>query len=199
MRKVGIVFAVLVSLFFMSPSSSFAARFMTCDPCGLCNNDPATCNVTAASVPGNWVTCAKCLYATTLGSNITATTALSCKTLIMGADNVPTFPAKLGRQYTMLGCISSGTTVGFTTQSAAPTFVQKILDVVFGLTGGVAFLYLMYGGFTILSSQADPEKLNYGRRLIYGSIIGLIFTFGSVFLVNLIGTGILRIPGFGTP
>jgi len=106
------------------------------------------------------------------------------------------YPVKTGRQFTMLGCITSGSTVGFTDKSGAPSFVQAMLNVLFTFAGGLAFLYLMYGGFIILTSQADPERLNYGRRLIYGSIIGLIFTFGSVFIVNLIGSGILKIPGF---
>jgi hypothetical protein len=98
----------------------------------------------------------------------------------------------------MLGCISSGSSVGFTGEKGAPSFVQALLNVIFSLAGGLAFLYLMYGGFTVLTSQADPEKLNYGRRLIYGAIAGLIITIGSVFIVNLIGSGILRIPGFST-
>ena len=105
-------------------------------------------------------------------------------------------PIKTGRQFTMLGCIKAGTGVGFTNQKGTPSFVQALLNVIFSLVGGLAFLYLMYGGFTILTSQADPEKLNYGRRLIYGAIVGLIITLASVFIVNLIGSGILRIPGF---
>ena len=96
----------------------------------------------------------------------------------------------------MLGCITSGSSVGFTGQTGAPTFVQALLNVLFSLAGGLAFLYLMYGAFIILTSQADPERLNYGRRLIYGAIAGLIITIGSVFAVNLIGSGILHIPGF---
>jgi hypothetical protein len=94
----------------------------------------------------------------------------------------------------MLGCITSGAGVGF--KDGAPSVVQAMLNVIFSLSGGVAFLYLMYGGFIYMTSQADAEQLNYGKRLITGAIVGLILTFGSVFLVNLIGSGILKIPGF---
>ena len=68
--------------------------------------------------------------------------------------------------------------------------------MIFSLAGGLAFIYLMYGGFIILTSQADPEKLNYGKRLLYGAGVGLIITIGSVFIVNFVGSGILKIPGF---
>jgi len=68
---------------------------------------------------------------------------------------------------------------------------------VFSVAGGIAFLYLIYGAFIITTSQSNPERLNYGRRVVYGAITGLIFTLGSVFIVKFIASGILKIPGFG--
>lgn len=212
---------IFVSIFlymivtFLSAHMSFAAEsYATCDLCGICpsvvNGVSPKCEVTKPDpldstkvinlFPGDWRACLKCVY------EINAPTTQAqpnCDTLTLITD--PAKPAEppvlkikpiVGRQYTMLGCIKAGTDVGFTDQKGAPSFVQALLNVIFSLVGGIAFLYLMYGGFTILTSQADPEKLNYGRRLIYGAIAGLIITLGSVFLVNLIGSGILRIPGF---
>lgn len=202
-RIISIVFIFFI-LVFVSSQSSFAAedRFMSCDACGLCpiivNGEAPTCTVDF--IPGDWKRCAKCLYP---GKYPAASNPdpSNCDTLLVDdATNLPKYPVKAGRQFTMLGCITSGTSVGgFTGETGAPTFVQALLNVIFGLSGGLAFLYLMYGGFIILTSQADPEHLNYGKRLITGSIVGLIFTIGSVLIVNLIGSGILHIPGFGTP
>ena len=207
---------MLISFYFIFSRTSFAAssRFVTCDACGLCpivSNDPTspTCQVTKPDPndatktvnlwPGDWASCALCLYPDLYPSGNPIPDA-TCKTLLVKDDNSPLYPVKLGRQFTMLGCITSGASIGFDSKNGgpggAPTFVQKILDVLFSLTGGIAFLYLMYGGFIILTSQADPERLNYGRRLIYGAIVGLIITLGSVFIVNLVGSGILHIPGF---
>lgn len=176
-------------------------RYMTCDACGLCpkivNGAKPTCTV--SFVPGDWERCARCLYPNKFPAGQPADPK-KCETLVIDdTTNQPKIPVAKGRQFTMLGCISAGTNVGFNDQKGAPSFVQAMLNVVFSLSGGIAFLYLMYGGFVVLTSQADPEKLNYGRRLVYGSIVGLIFTLGSVFLVNLIGAGILRIPGFSGP
>lgn len=199
MRRI-ISIAFIISVFLvLSSKATFAAskRYATCDACGLC---PKVANGTTSSctvdfVPGDWKRCVKCLYPGKFPATSNPDPA-SCDTLLIDdATNLPKFPVKVGRQFTMLGCITSGTSVGF--KEGAPSFVQAMLNVIFTLSGGLAFLYLMYGGFIILTSQADPEKLNYGRRLITGSIVGLVFTIGSVFLVNLIGSGILHIPGFG--
>jgi hypothetical protein len=199
MRKIfwSVMFILLFS-FALSQTTFAADRFATCDACGLCptiiNGSSPTCSVDTAQIPGDWKSCVKCLY-----PSLNSPDPTTCKTLLInGTTNLPQYPVKVGRQYTMLGCISSGSSVGFTGEKGAPSFVQALLNVIFSFAGGLAFLYLMYGGFIILTSQADPEKLNYGRRLIYGAIAGLIITLGSVFIVNLIGSGILRIPGFST-
>jgi len=204
------VIAALLFSFVLTRTSLAATRFATCDACGLCPivvNDPTdpTCTVTkpdpldASKViklyPSDWQKCVECLY-----PSLTNPNPAECKTLQIKDDNTSLNPVTPGRQYTMLGCVTSGAQVGFNNASGASSFVQKLLDVIFGLSGALAFLYLMYGGFIFLTSQADPEKLNYGRRLIYGAIAGLIITLSSVFIVNLIGSGILHIPGFsGTP
>lgn len=202
MRKFFLSAVVLILLGLSLSKTSFAAnRYTTCDACGLCptitnGTASSTCTVSTSQIPGDWKRCVKCLYPALYpdGSDPDATT---CKTVLIDpATNLPKNAVKAGRQFTLLGCITSGSSVGFTSQTGAPSFVQALLNVLFSLAGGLAFLYLMYGGFVILTSQADPERLNYGRRLIYGAIAGIIITLTSVFIVNLIGSGILHIPGF---
>lgn len=201
MKKIVSLVLFFLTLLSIIQTPSFAAskRYVTCDACGLCPKiiNGTTSSCTVDFVPGDWKRCVKCLYPTLFppASNPNPTT---CDSVLVDENTgIVKYPVENGRQFTMLGCITSGSTVGgFTDKNAAPSFVQALLNVLFTFAGGIAFLYLMYGGYIIIISQADPERLNYGRRLIYGSIIGLIFTFGSVFIVNLIGSGILRIPGF---
>lgn len=172
-----------------------SVRYVTCDACGLCpkivNGKSPSCTVDF--VPEDWKNCAKCLYPNLYPSGSTPDPDDCATLLIDNTTNLAKNQVKAGRQFTGLGCVTSGTGVGF--QDGAPSVVQAMLNVIFGLSGGIAFIYLMYGGFIYMTSQADPEQLNYGRRLITGAIVGLIITFGSVFLVNLIGSGILKIPG----
>lgn len=195
-RILSIIFLFSVFLFIIPQPSSAVTRYATCDACGLCpkvvNGEAPTCTVDF--IPGDWKRCVKCLYPEKFPAASNPNPA-NCDTLLIDdTTDLAKNPVKVGRQFTLLGCITSGGGVGF--KEGAPSFVQAILNVIFSLAGGLAFLYLMYGGFIILTSQADAEKLNYGRRLITGAIVGLIVTLGSVFVVNLIGSGILHIPGF---
>jgi hypothetical protein len=210
------IFVVVVAslLFFTILSFSYKIyaqdRFATCDACGLCpiiendNNDitkpGGTCTIpNDPPPPGNWKACVHCLY-----PDLYPTTSVpqpeDCLTLkiVPDANQAPTvYP---GRQYTMIGCVTSEKGFENNTGSGASSFTQALFDlIVFKMIGGIALLYLMYGAFLIITSQSDPEKLNHGKRVLLGSIIGLIFVLSTVFLVNLIGSNILKIPGFQGP
>lgn len=194
MRKFLLVFLFVGFVFLFSNMAVFAQpatptvvptsgpRFAACDLCGYCPpNNPA---------PSNWESCRQCLYPDVAGP------ATNNTTLLIDQTTGQPLPAKKGRMFTMLGCIA--TDLGsFQSEGAAASVVQTILNLIFSITGGAALLALIYGAFLILTSQAQPEKLNQGKRIISGAIIGVVFTLGSVFLVNLLASGILKIPGFG--
>lgn len=74
-------------------------------------------------------------------------------------------------------------------------FVEKFYGIGLSVIGMVAFLFLIIGGYFILTSQGDPSKLQKGREYILYSILGLILAvFGFVFVQVI--TGVLKIPGF---
>ena len=159
-----------------TPSSRFAA----CDLCGYCPPDKP---------PSNWEKCRLCLYPNTSSDPATKDTLK-----IDFSTNTGPTPYQ-GRQYTVIGCIK--TDLGsFSQEGAAASVVQILLNVIFSIVGGIAFLYLIYGSFTVLTSQAEPERLNFGKRLIYGAITGLAFSLSSAFIVNFLASGVLKIPGF---
>jgi Na+-driven multidrug efflux pump len=84
-------------------------------------------------------------------------------------------------------CIPKGDPAAF-----ASTFYQIGL----GLIGGVAVLFIIYGSYTILTSQGRPEMLNKGKSYIYYAIAGLLLAiFGYVFL-EVVLVDILHVPGF---
>jgi hypothetical protein len=75
-------------------------------------------------------------------------------------------------------------------------FVAKFYGIGLGLIGGVAVLFIIYGGYIILSSQGNPVALNRGKSYIMYAIIGLLLAiFGFVF-VQIIAVNVLKIPGF---
>lgn len=202
MKRALFVFFIIFLFLSFAPTLSAADNFVTCDACGFCpviiNGASAACSPdpTAGPVPGNWTSCVRCLYPSLYPTTTTPDPALCDTVRIIPTTLLPPTPF-VGRQYTMIGCLTS--TGGFQNNrnTGASSFVQALFDLlVFRITGGIAFLYLMYGAFLVLSSQGEAERLNQGKRVIMGAVIGLIFTLGSVFIVNLIGSGILRLPGF---
>ncbi|MCL4363634.1 pilin [Patescibacteria group bacterium] len=183
MRRILYFSAIFFLLFFLSGKPVVfgdAPRYADCDLCGYCPPN---------SPPQNWSDCQKCIY-----PNINPDPGAKESLLIDPNTNLPPTPAP-GHQYTFLGCL--GGSSSFTSSGSAGGVVQSILNIVFSIAGGIAFLYLIYGSFIIATSQAAPERLNYGKRLVSGAIIGLIFTLGSVLVVNFIASGILKVPGFG--
>lgn len=170
--------SIIPSVSAQTPSPRFAA----CDLCGYCRGN---------TPPANWNKCAECLYGLTSADPISNITLKIDETTNLPPKAVP------GKMYTQLGCV--GTNLGgFQQEGAAAGVAQTLLNLVFSIVGGLAFLSLIYGSFIILTSQANPERLNYGKRVVYGAIVGVIFSLSAVFLVNLLASGILKIPGFNT-
>lgn len=45
-----------------------------------------------------------------------------------------------------------------------------------------------------MTAEGRPEKFQQGRGIITGSIVGVIFSFSAVLIINIIGNQFLRIP-----
>ena len=153
-------------------------RYATCDQCGYCMD---------STVPTNWENCRTCLYESA------STDPTSNETLKIDDENIPVTPMP-GRWYVLGTCVK--TAGGFQQEGAASSLVQVLLNLIFKTAGGIAFIYFIYGSFIVLTSQSEPEKINHGKRIITGAIVGLVIALGSVFLVNLLASGFLKIPGF---
>ncbi len=178
-KLVLVLFLFLFCLSFNTPVFA-QARFATCDLCGYCPPN---------SAPQNWQQCRLCIYpGASSDPAAKATLRIDAST-----NNGPTpYP---GHHYTMIGCLTTNLS-SFTQAGAAASPIQTLLNIIFTLAGGIAFLYIIYGSFIILTSRADITRLNYGRRVLIGAVVGLLFCLGAIFLVRLIGIQILQIPGF---
>ncbi|MBU0619293.1 hypothetical protein KKD62_03605 [Patescibacteria group bacterium] len=88
---------------------------------------------------------------------------------------------------TGLGCIST---------NPQKLVIDFILTNAIKIAGGLAFLLFLGGGFALLTSAGDPEKINKGKEVITAAISGLLFIIFSVYLLRIIGYDILRIPDF---
>ena len=66
-----------------------------------------------------------------------------------------------------------------------------------GIGGGIAFLFMLLGAFQMITSAGNPDSISAGKDRFTSAIIGLLFVIFSVLLLQIIGAGILKIPGFG--
>ncbi len=87
--------------------------------------------------------------------------------------------------YTPFGCI----------ETDPQKFISKILKIAIGIAGGIAFLMIIYGGFVIMTSSGNPEKLTNGKEILTSAISGLLLIIFSVVILKIIGVDILGIPG----
>jgi hypothetical protein len=87
---------------------------------------------------------------------------------------------------TAIGCL------GATTEELFP----MLFSIALGIGGGIAFLMLIIGGIQIQISAGDPKRMQQGREIIEGAIIGLLLIILAFVILRIIGVDILGIPGF---
>jgi len=88
--------------------------------------------------------------------------------------------------YTPFGCIPAD----------PQGFIENVLKIAIGIAGGIAFLMMLYAGFTMMMSSGNPEKLNSGKEIFVSAIAGLLLIIFSAVILRIIGVDILKIPGF---
>lgn len=215
MKHLIFVFLFIIIVFFpvcswaLTPTPTPLSNMSNCDLCGYCQdtkaaleerwtNDLKSQRKSDQEIQNkireewqrwvkNWTKCQICLYPKANADPSTNVTLISLPT---------PYP---DRYYTMLGCIAvPGTREDGTFEyENMALFVRQISGFFFNIVGGVAFLFLLYGAGIVATSQSDPEKLNQGKRIIYGAIVGLLFVLFSTFIFNFIAVNVLKIPGFG--
>lgn len=74
--------------------------------------------------------------------------------------------------------------------------INKIVNYSMGIGGIIAFLLIVFGGFQIILSAGNPERVKAGKEMITSAIAGLLLIIFAVFILRLIGYDILKIPGF---
>lgn len=75
-------------------------------------------------------------------------------------------------------------------------FTSRIYAIGLGLIGGAALLSIMYGGYLVMSSRGDKDKLVKGRSYIFSAIAGMILAIVGFALYQIIAGQVLDLPGF---
>lgn len=72
-------------------------------------------------------------------------------------------------------------------------FAASIYTVGLGLIGVVALLFIIYGGYLILTSRGDQLKLSQGKSYVVSAIIGVILAVAGFALYQIIAVDVLKI------
>lgn len=108
----------------------------------------------------------------------------SCLTGQVQGGVEPKYPGQPGA-YTAFGCLPT---------DLSSFFKQYLFVAGLGFAGTIAFLLILWGGFTIVISQGDPAKIQQGREIIISAIAGLLFIIFAVIILRIIGKDILKLP-----
>jgi len=65
--------------------------------------------------------------------------------------------------------------------------IGALLPYIFGIAGLLLLLYLIFGGFSLLTSGGDPKAVQAAKEKITFALIGFVIVFVSFWLVQIIG------------
>lgn len=93
------------------------------------------------------------------------------------------FAASLGSQI-------GSTATDFSGVTDEDTFTEKIIEIAVPLSIGCAVILLVYGGYMMMSSQGNPDKLQEARSIVTNAVIGLLVILLSVSILLIISNGL---------
>jgi hypothetical protein len=68
------------------------------------------------------------------------------------------------------------------------SIVSSLVNYLFPLAGLLLLLYLIFGGFSLMTSGGDPKAVQAAKSKITNALIGFIIVFTSYWLVQILGT-----------
>lgn len=73
---------------------------------------------------------------------------------------------------------------------------EQVLRIGMGLGALLAVIFLIVGGFGVITSAGNPEQLEKSKAQITAAVAGLVFLLASVLILDIIGGKIIGIPFF---
>lgn len=105
-------------------------------------------------------------------------------------DDVPPLPSEGTPEPAPAGA-TSPETVSLTNPlkdniTDVPTLVGMIIKAALGIIGAVSLFVFIMGGFEWLTSLGNQEKISKGAKTMLWAVLGLVITFGSYLIINLL-------------
>ncbi len=87
-------------------------------------------------------------------------------------------------------CSGSGCTLN--------TFVElgvNVANYILGIVGALTLLMFIYGGFMWILSGGSSDKVQKGKDIIIGSVVGLVIVFSSYLIISFVSNNLLGAQG----
>ncbi len=75
-------------------------------------------------------------------------------------------------------------------------FVERFYGIGVGMIGMVALLFMIIGGYYVITSRGNIEQLQKGKSYIFYSLAGMFLAVFGFLFIQVVAGDILRIPGF---
>lgn len=73
-------------------------------------------------------------------------------------------------------------------QGSIGSIISGLLTYLFPLAGILLLLYLIYGGFGLMTSGGDPKAVQGAKSKITNAFVGFAIVFTAYWLVQILGT-----------
>lgn len=87
--------------------------------------------------------------------------------------------------YIILGAVSADE-VGLPRVSAEPGFIQTGLQLVFGVIGAVAIIFIIISALRLIVSGGDPQAVAKTRQSIIYAAVGLVIVVSAELIVTFV-------------
>lgn len=66
----------------------------------------------------------------------------------------------------------------------------RVVNYLFGIIGGVALMFFVYGGFMFILSSGNAERVEKGKGIILAAVLGIVIAFSGYALVKFVGDSV---------
>lgn len=81
---------------------------------------------------------------------------------------------------------SCNNNTGLPTISASAANVQTIFQIVFGILGAVAVIYIILSSIRMITAQGDPQSVQKARQGILYAAVGLVIALSAELIVTFV-------------
>jgi len=70
--------------------------------------------------------------------------------------------------------------------ASIPTIIGRIIKAALSVSGSLALLMFIYGGFIWMTSGGSKDKIDKGRKTLIWAVLGLVIVFVAYILVDVV-------------